>query len=53
MADLARQHPGLTYLAGDKFPLNDLGYKCMAEYAARAIVAGIGEATTGRPVNKQ
>jgi lysophospholipase L1-like esterase len=46
MADLARQHPGLTYLAGDKFHLNDLGYKCMAEYAARAIVAGITQAGT-------
>lgn len=58
MADLARQHPGLTYLAGDKFHLNDLGYKCMAEYAARAIVAGITQASADRPalsqpVNKQ
>jgi acyl-CoA thioesterase-1 len=53
MADLARQHPGLTYLAGDKFHLNDLGYKCMAEYAARAIVAGITQANTERPLNKQ
>ena len=53
MADLARQHPGLTYHAGDKFHLNDLGYKCMAEYAARAIVAGITQANTERPLNKQ
>jgi lysophospholipase L1-like esterase len=53
MADLARQHPGLTYLAGDKFHLNDLGYKCMAEYAARAIVAGITQASVERPALSQ
>ncbi|HEX2839991.1 SGNH/GDSL hydrolase family protein [Hyphomicrobium sp.] len=46
MADLARQHPGSTYLANDRFHLNDLGYRCMAEYAARAIVAGILQADT-------
>src|SRR5262249_29858697 len=40
MADLARQNPGASYLASDKFHLNDLGYRCMAEYATRAIVAG-------------
>lgn len=44
MADLARQHPGSSYLAGDRFHLNDLGYRCMAEYATRAIVAGILQA---------
>jgi acyl-CoA thioesterase-1 len=44
MADLARQHPGSSYLANDRFHLNDLGYRCMAEYAARAIVAGILQA---------
>lgn len=44
MADLARQHPGSTYLSNDRFHLNDLGYQCMAEYAARAIVAGILQA---------
>lgn len=41
MADLARQKGNGTYLARDQFHLNDLGYRCMAEYAARAIVAGI------------
>lgn len=46
MADLARQHPGSSYLANDRFHLNDLGYRCMAEYAARAIVAGILQADT-------
>lgn len=44
MADLARQHPGASYLASDRFHLNDLGYRCMAEYATRAIVAGIVQA---------
>jgi lysophospholipase L1-like esterase len=44
MADLARQHPDSSYLSGDRFHLNDLGYQCMAEYAARAIVAGIIQA---------
>jgi lysophospholipase L1-like esterase len=44
MEDLARQHPSASYLAGDRFHLNDLGYRCMAEYAARAIVAGIVQA---------
>lgn len=44
MVDLARQHPGSSYLASDRFHLNDLGYRCMAEYAARAIVSGILQA---------
>ncbi len=44
MADLARQHPGSSYLANDRFHLNDLGYRCMAEYAAKAITAGILQA---------
>ncbi|MGE0023101.1 MAG: SGNH/GDSL hydrolase family protein [Hyphomicrobium sp.] len=46
MADLARQHPGSSYLANDRFHLNDLGYRCMAEYATKAIVAGILQADT-------
>ena len=41
MADLAAQRRNSDYLAADRFHLNDLGYRCMAEYAARAIVAGI------------
>lgn len=44
MADLAKQKGNGKYLAGDQFHLNDLGYRCMAEYAARAIVAGIIQA---------
>ncbi|MBX9865031.1 MAG: SGNH/GDSL hydrolase family protein [Hyphomicrobium sp.] len=44
MADLARQHPGTSYLSSDRFHLNDLGYRCMAEYATRAIVSGILQA---------
>lgn len=46
MADLAKIRGNGTYLARDQFHLNDLGYRCMAEYAARAIVAGIIEADT-------
>ncbi len=46
MADLARQKGNGTYLARDQFHLNDLGYRCMAEYAARAIVSGILQADT-------
>ena len=41
---LAREHPGSSYLSSDRFHLNDLGYRCMAEYAARAIVAGVLQA---------
>jgi acyl-CoA thioesterase I len=44
MADLARRHPGASYLSSDRFHLNDLGYRCMAEYAARAIVSGVLQA---------
>jgi lysophospholipase L1-like esterase len=44
MADLAREHPALSHPAGDRFRLNDLGYRCMAEYATRAIVAGVIQA---------
>ena len=43
MADLSRQVATGSF-AGDGFRLNDLGYRCMAEYAARAIVAGIIQA---------
>lgn len=44
MADLARHRGNATFLASDKFHLNDLGYRCMSEYAARAIVAGLVQA---------
>ena len=46
MADLAKQKGNSSYLARDQFHLNDLGYRCMAEYAARAIIAGILQAET-------
>jgi acyl-CoA thioesterase-1 len=44
MAELAHQNGNNTYLASDRFHLNDLGYRCMAEYSARAIVSGILQA---------
>lgn len=44
MADLAKRNGNNAYLAQDRFHLNDLGYRCMAEYAARAIVSGILQA---------
>ena len=44
MADLAKQKGEGALLAGDRFHLNDLGYRCMAEYAAGAIVAGLIQA---------
>lgn len=44
MADLAKQKGNQAFLAADRFHLNDLGYRCMAEYAARAIVAGVVDA---------
>ena len=44
MADLAKQKGENAILASDRFHLNDLGYRCMAEYAAGAIVAGIIQA---------
>ena len=56
MADLAKQKGEDTLLATDRFHLNDLGYRCMAEYAAGAIVAGIIQAQAdaiAEPVAKQ
>lgn len=44
MADLAKQKGEDIMLANDRFHLNDLGYRCMAEYATGAIVAGIIQA---------
>ncbi|MCL4766599.1 MAG: SGNH/GDSL hydrolase family protein [Hyphomicrobiaceae bacterium] len=44
MADLAKQRGNAAFLAQDRFHPNDLGYRCMAEYAARAIAAGILQA---------
>ena len=56
MAVLAKQKGEDTLLATDRFHLNDLGYRCMAEYAAGAIVAGIIQAQAdaiAEPVAKQ
>lgn len=44
MADLAQQKGEDSLLASDRFHLNDLGYRCMAEYAAGAIITGIIQA---------
>ncbi|MFZ4805757.1 MAG: SGNH/GDSL hydrolase family protein [Hyphomicrobiaceae bacterium] len=44
MADLSHGRSNGEFLAKDGFHLNDLGYRCMAEYAARAIVSGILDA---------
>ena len=41
MAEISRQAGAQTLVSRDGMHLNDLGYRCMAEYAARAIVAGI------------
>lgn len=46
MADLARQEDPEKV---SRFRLVDLGYRCMAEYAARAIVAGIIQADSEPP----
>ena len=46
MADLAKRRGNAAFLAQDRFHPNDLGYRCMAEYAARAIAAGILQAET-------
>jgi len=52
MAELARQWGPETHLGRDGLHLNDLGYRCMAEYAARAIVAGIINADREQPPPK-
>ena len=44
MADLVHEKGESAVLSSDRFHLNDLGYRCMAEYAASAIVAGIIQA---------
>ncbi len=51
MADLAHQKGEQVILANDRFHLNDLGYRCMAEYAAGAIVAGIIQAQADAVLN--
>jgi acyl-CoA thioesterase I len=44
MEALARSQINRSYMASDLFHLNDLGYKCMAEFAAQAIEAGVRQA---------
>ena len=44
MEDLARTQINRSYMASDLFHLNDLGYKCMAEFAAQAIETGVRQA---------
>lgn len=44
MEDLMRRQINRSYLANDLFHLNDLGYKCMAEFAAQAIEVGVMQA---------
>jgi acyl-CoA thioesterase I len=44
MQDLARTQINRSYMASDLFHLNDLGYKCMAEFAAQAIETGVRQA---------
>lgn len=41
LADHAAQRLGESYLAKDRFHLNDLGYRCMAEHLARAITVSL------------
>lgn len=44
MRDLATRIGEDELLAKDRFHLNDRGYRCLAEYAARTIVSGLSEA---------
>jgi len=41
MQFIARTRANLQLMASDNFHLNDLGYQCMAEHVARAVVANI------------
>jgi acyl-CoA thioesterase I len=52
MADLAHRSGTATIMSPDKLHLNDLGYRCMAEYAARTIIAGILQADTDKEKEK-
>ena len=44
MRELQRERGDRFYLAADSLHLNDLGYRCMAEQLARAIVGGLVQA---------
>ncbi|PWB95305.1 SGNH/GDSL hydrolase family protein [Methylosinus sporium] len=40
MRFIAQNHANLQMMARDNFHLNDLGYQCMAEHIARAVIVG-------------
>lgn len=42
MQSIARKRQLSAYLAADRFHLNDLGYRCMANYATQAVVRAVG-----------
>ena len=56
MEFIARTKANLQYMADDNFHLNDLGYQCMAEHIAQAVVANLfvrrkaSNATAPQPV---
>ena len=41
MEFIANTHKNLQIMARDKFHLNDLGYQCMAEHVAQAVIANL------------
>jgi len=41
MQFIARTKANFDMLSGDQFHLNDLGYHCMAEYVAQAVVTNL------------
>jgi lysophospholipase L1-like esterase len=43
MAELAKLNKNRAYVSSDRLHLNDAGYGCMAEYAARAIFSGVAQ----------
>jgi acyl-CoA thioesterase I len=52
MRELQRQRGDRYYLTADSLHMNDVGYRCMAEQLARAIVGGLVQADSDqqRPV---
>ncbi|HEY8564744.1 MAG TPA: SGNH/GDSL hydrolase family protein [Beijerinckiaceae bacterium] len=47
MRYLAGQPSNSGFLSGDRFHLNDLGYRCMAEHVARAVTVSLLQAESG------
>jgi acyl-CoA thioesterase-1 len=41
MRFISQEHSNLELMAGDNFHLNDLGYRCMAEHVAYALIANL------------